>query len=280
MSILMTLRIALKALNRNKMRTDADDARHDHRRRRRHHDGRARQRRAGDDRGAGQGGRHQHDQRQRRQLHAGRRPSGSGHVDDADAGGRRGDPAACRACSTSPPASTSRAQVIAGNQNWSTQIQGTDVDFPLIRSWPTEVRRVLHAAGRQQRREGRGARHGRRGHAVRTRRRSDRPDHPRPEPAVQGHRRDGAARARRRWARIRTTRSSRRTRRCRRSCRACSTSTTSPSRRRPPTTAPVADAIGETLRTRHKLIGRRPGRLHGPHAGRDGQRPHRDAPRR
>jgi putative ABC transport system permease protein len=29
----------------------------------------------------------------------------------------------------------SRAQVIAGNQNWSTQIQGTDVDFPLIRSW-------------------------------------------------------------------------------------------------------------------------------------------------
>jgi putative ABC transport system permease protein len=29
----------------------------------------------------------------------------------------------------------SRSQVIAGNQNWSTQIQGTDVDFPLIRSW-------------------------------------------------------------------------------------------------------------------------------------------------
>jgi putative ABC transport system permease protein len=32
----------------------------------------------------------------------------------------------------------SRAQVIAGNQNWSTQIQGTDVDLPLIRSWPTK----------------------------------------------------------------------------------------------------------------------------------------------
>jgi putative ABC transport system permease protein len=31
----------------------------------------------------------------------------------------------------------SRAQVIAGNQNWSTQIQGVDVDFPLIRSWNT-----------------------------------------------------------------------------------------------------------------------------------------------
>jgi putative ABC transport system permease protein len=32
----------------------------------------------------------------------------------------------------------SRSQVIAGNQNWSTQIQGTDVELPLIRSWPTK----------------------------------------------------------------------------------------------------------------------------------------------
>jgi putative ABC transport system permease protein len=30
----------------------------------------------------------------------------------------------------------SRGQVIAGNQNWSTRIEGTEVDFPLIRSWP------------------------------------------------------------------------------------------------------------------------------------------------
>ena len=30
-----------------------------------------------------------------------------------------------------------RSQVIAGNQNWSTRIEGTDVDMPLIRSWPT-----------------------------------------------------------------------------------------------------------------------------------------------
>jgi putative ABC transport system permease protein len=30
---------------------------------------------------------------------------------------------------------TTRAQVIAGNQNWATRIQGTDVDLPLIRSW-------------------------------------------------------------------------------------------------------------------------------------------------
>ena len=32
----------------------------------------------------------------------------------------------------------SRAQVIAGNQNWSTQVQGTDVDLPMIRSWPNK----------------------------------------------------------------------------------------------------------------------------------------------
>jgi len=31
-----------------------------------------------------------------------------------------------------------RAQVIAGNQNWSTRLEGTDVDFPLIREWPVE----------------------------------------------------------------------------------------------------------------------------------------------
>ncbi len=32
----------------------------------------------------------------------------------------------------------SRGQVIAGNQNWSTQVQGTDVDLPAIRSWPVK----------------------------------------------------------------------------------------------------------------------------------------------
>jgi len=36
------------------------------------------------------------------------------------------------------PLVTTRAQVIAGNQNWSTRIQGTDVDFPLMREWPVK----------------------------------------------------------------------------------------------------------------------------------------------
>jgi len=32
-----------------------------------------------------------------------------------------------------------RGQLVASNQNWGTQIQGTDVDMPLIRSWPTQL---------------------------------------------------------------------------------------------------------------------------------------------
>jgi putative ABC transport system permease protein len=32
-----------------------------------------------------------------------------------------------------------RSQVVAGNQNWSTRIQGTDVDLPLIRAWPVRA---------------------------------------------------------------------------------------------------------------------------------------------
>ena len=34
------------------------------------------------------------------------------------------------------PSVSTRNQIIAGNQNWQTRIQGTDVEFPLIRSWP------------------------------------------------------------------------------------------------------------------------------------------------
>jgi putative ABC transport system permease protein len=33
--------------------------------------------------------------------------------------------------------SNTRGQVVAGNQNWGTGVQGTDVDLPLIRAWPT-----------------------------------------------------------------------------------------------------------------------------------------------
>jgi putative ABC transport system permease protein len=40
----------------------------------------------------------------------------------------------------------SRSQVIAGNQNWSTNVQGTDVDLPLIRNWPTKYGTFFTAA--------------------------------------------------------------------------------------------------------------------------------------
>src|SRR5437868_13036355 len=36
-------------------------------------------------------------------------------------------------------ASNTRGQIVAGNQNWNTQIQGTDVDLPAIRSWQPET---------------------------------------------------------------------------------------------------------------------------------------------
>ena len=35
--------------------------------------------------------------------------------------------------------SNTRGQIVAGNQNWNTQVQGTDVDFPLIRAWPVST---------------------------------------------------------------------------------------------------------------------------------------------
>jgi len=35
--------------------------------------------------------------------------------------------------------SGTRGQLVAGNQNWNTQVQGTDVDLPLINAWPTQV---------------------------------------------------------------------------------------------------------------------------------------------
>ena len=43
----------------------------------------------------------------------------------------------------------SRGQVIAGNQNWSTQVQGTDVDLPAHPQLADQVRHVLHAERRQ-----------------------------------------------------------------------------------------------------------------------------------
>ncbi len=40
----------------------------------------------------------------------------------------------------------SQAQVVAGNQNWFTRIQGTDIDLPEIRAWQTGERARSSAA--------------------------------------------------------------------------------------------------------------------------------------
>jgi putative ABC transport system permease protein len=34
---------------------------------------------------------------------------------------------------------SNRMPIVAGNQNWFTRVQGTDVDLPLIRAWPTKT---------------------------------------------------------------------------------------------------------------------------------------------
>ncbi len=83
-----------------------------------------------------------------------------------------------------------RAQVIAGNQNWSTRLEGTDVDFPLIRQWPVKYG-TFFSPGRQQRVAGRrGGENGQRA-ALRARRRSDRSVDSYPQSALQDHRHDG-----------------------------------------------------------------------------------------
>ena len=94
-----------------------------------------------------------------RQLPAGRRAPGPGQRQHAASRTTRRRSRSCRACSTSPPASNTRGQIVAGNQNWNTQVQGTDVDLPLIRSWPISCGRLLHAAGCRDRGESRRARH-------------------------------------------------------------------------------------------------------------------------
>ena len=193
--------------------------------------------------------------------------------EDAD-----GDHGSCPACSTSPPASTRARQVIAGNQNWTTSVQGTDVDLPLIRagrpstarsSPPQDVTGAPKVAvlGTVVSR-----------HAVRRRRRSDRADHPHPQPAVQGDRRDDQQGPVGAWARTRTTRSSCPTRRCMKKLQgqhninnitvSAASAGDDPGHRRRRSAA--------LLRVRHKIVPGRRRRLHGPHARGDGQRPDRD----
>ena len=102
-----------------------------------------------------------------------------------------------------------RGQVIAGNQNWSTEVQGTEVDLPLIRSWPLKYGSFFTQQDVNSAAKVAVLGIGRRRHAVRSGCRSDRRDDPHPQSALQGDGRDGRARDSRRWVRIRMTSSSR-----------------------------------------------------------------------
>src|SRR3977135_2071904 len=91
-----------------------------------------------------------------------------------------------------------RGQMVAGNLNWNTQMEGTDIDFPLINSWPVEqgsfftdqdVTQEANVGGL-----GRGAGLDRPRPVVRTRGRSSRPDDSHPASAVHHHRGHGEQR--------------------------------------------------------------------------------------
>ncbi len=71
---------------------------------------------------------------------------------------------------------STRGQVVAGNQNWSTHGRGDRRRHAADPQLADEVRLLLLTAGRQRRRQGGGARQRRRRHAVRAGRRPDRGD--------------------------------------------------------------------------------------------------------
>lgn len=43
------------------------------------------------------------------------------------------------------PMASVRAQLVTGNQNWSTLVQGSDVDWPAMRAWPLASGRFFTA---------------------------------------------------------------------------------------------------------------------------------------
>ena len=100
---------------------------------------------------------------------------------------------------------STRDQVVAGSRNWATQIEGADVELPLIRQWNVDYGTFFDATHVARRRQGRGPRAGGPGQPVRPGRRPGRRPHPHPEPVVSGHRRHGVQGPRAPSARIRTT---------------------------------------------------------------------------
>ena len=170
----------------------------------------------------------------------------------------------------------SRAQIIAGNQNWSTQIQGTDVELPLIRNWPTEVRQLLHRAGRRHRAEGRASsdRPSRTTSSARRRSRPGRSFAIKNQPfkvlgvmAPKGHIGFGQDQDDAVYAPYTTVQKKLQ------GIQHINNITVSAET---PETAPVSAADHRAAAHAAQVDGQRSGRLHGAHAGRNGERPHGD----
>ena len=74
------------------------------------------------------------------QPEPGRRPHRLGRLADPQSGGRhRHRAAVLRGRMHSRPACNTRAQVVYGNKNWNTSVQGTGARYPEVRNWEVEA---------------------------------------------------------------------------------------------------------------------------------------------
>ena len=193
MSLTEAIRSALSAIAAQRAAQPPDDARHRHRRRGRHRHGGDRLGRAQPRRPADPLARRQPRHRHARQRHAGRRAARRRRRLDPDRRGRRArSRARSRASSAAAPFVRGNAQVVAGGTNWGTSVyarrprllRGPRMggrDRPRLRSGGDPPRRDRRASSARP-----SPRNlfGERGPA--------RPDDPRPQRALQGHRRHGA----------------------------------------------------------------------------------------
>ena len=148
MNPLQSARVALRALARQQAPQRAHDARHHHRRRRGHRDGRRRRGRPGARGRADPEPRLEPHHRALGQHDAGGVRGGQGTrltITEEDAAAIARDLPAVQA---SAPSMRGSAQVVFGNLNWATSIQG--VDAGLLRGARVERRErpLLHAGGR------------------------------------------------------------------------------------------------------------------------------------
>ncbi len=74
----------------------------------------------------------------------------AGDGEPADAVGRQGAQGICRTSTIVSEGLQTQQQVIAGSANWRTSIVGVNVDYVNVKSWPTEVRRILHGSRRHR----------------------------------------------------------------------------------------------------------------------------------